>query len=398
MWILIVAFVVRAAAVLLLGILRNDKPDGVDYAHIALTLVSEHRYAEDHYFARPPLFPLLLAPFGIFGEAGVVASAKLLNVAAGVLSTWLSLLIMRPRGERAAQLAALSVALHPTLVYYTTWVTTEVLYATLVLASLLSVLRLLEAPSRRRAVITGALFACWALTRPQALAIEAALGLALIAYTRRVDLVAIAAAVAVLCISPWTVRNYLRHGEVVLIADGGGLMFQLASSDYGARLAAVESKDEYHRLERELYGVVLPSQMEKVRALGPASRDRWFFGEARAWIVDHPADFMISAARRTARFCAPWVSPYAYSAKAALISACWFVPLFFAGGAGLVTGLRRRDPLAFLALLIMWATIFTVGAFFHSVQRYRIPNVDLLLGLFAGVALGKLCRSIPRPA
>jgi len=407
---ILVAVLMRAALALGSGATANRFPDGPDYVHIAVTLATQGRYPEEFYFARPPLYPLLLTPWGVGGPVAVVIGAKLLNLFLGAATTVLAFRFLRHRGEEPARWAAWSVALHPTLLVASTWVATEVLYATLLLAALLALARLEESPRLSRGVASGILLGLCVLTRPQALMLVP--GLLLVAaiwllrrvpWRIRVRCVAASALAAAITIAPWTARNWFRHGEFLLVSDGGGLMFVIANSDWGFRYQQVASPGEYRSLERELLGQEIPSRLAATSRFGPATRDRVLFRAGFEWIRRHPTEFVVTTLRRLRHFCAPWVSSSAYSARLAMLSACWFAPLFLFGFAGLVSALSRREGGAALVGTVAAITILTVGALFHSVQRYRIPSIDLYLGLFGAAWLaersGRLRRvggSVPR--
>jgi 4-amino-4-deoxy-L-arabinose transferase-like glycosyltransferase len=397
---LTLALIVRVVMVLIRGISLNEFPDGVDYVHIATTLQSEGRYPEVHYFARPPLYPLLLTPWAIWGPEAVVIGAKLINIVFGVVATGLAFLLFRPRGLRPAVWAALSVALHPTLVFYSSWVATEGVYATLLLGAILAILRLTSSPppSAKKAFWAGVLLGLCVLTRPQALALVPPLliviGLWLMPthrWSQRLTVLLTIAGACALTIVPWTARNFLKHGEFILVSDGGGLMFWIANSDYGYRYQQIRSPQEYRALEQELWQEI-PNQIGAHPELGPAGRDRFFWRAGWSWIQSRPGEFIEATVHRLGHFIAPWVSPYAYSARTSVLSAFWFAPLFILGLIGLVPEVRQTEPRALIVLCIIVVTFGTVGALFHSVQRYRIPNVDLFFGMFGAAWLADRWR------
>jgi hypothetical protein len=70
------------------------------------------------------------------------------------------------------------------------------------------------------------------------------------------------------------------------------------------------------------------------------------------------------------------------------VSAMWLVPLYVVGLPALGARAVRHDTMARLAALVVIATVASVGAFFHSQLRYRVPNVDVLLGMFGAACVG----------
>jgi len=149
----------------------------------------------------------------LLGAAGAYATHGLVD-AAGV-----------PRWRPLA--ASLAVALHPALVPYTAAVMTEG-----VTASLLLVAAALAARARQPGaavagrVGAGVAVAVGTRVRPQSLVLAPVLGLfaagAGVPITGRLTRAALVTAIALSCISPWTVRNCLRMHQCALVSVNGG--------------------------------------------------------------------------------------------------------------------------------------------------------------------------------
>jgi hypothetical protein len=129
--------------------------------------------------------------------------------------------------------AALVVAVYPTLVYAATHIQVVTLATTFFVATLSAGYQTASSGRNRDAAITGALLALLALTDPilalSVLGVAWAIcrsGLGEPGHTARsLRLVAIVAAVAVVGVAPWIVRNFAVHGEFVAIKSTFGYAF-----------------------------------------------------------------------------------------------------------------------------------------------------------------------------
>ncbi|HEX2015890.1 MAG TPA: glycosyltransferase family 39 protein [Solirubrobacteraceae bacterium] len=148
---------------------------------------------------------------------------RLAQVPLGAITIGLSwLLARRLFGPRVAVVAAFTVALYPLAWQYEELLYSEAIATPLTLGVLIVILT--GAPSRRRALTCGVLLGLLLLVRPSSVFLIAG---ALVAWSlaagwrRGVALSAVATAVALLVVAPWTVRNaVVLHGFVpVALAD-----------------------------------------------------------------------------------------------------------------------------------------------------------------------------------
>jgi 4-amino-4-deoxy-L-arabinose transferase-like glycosyltransferase len=144
-------------------------------------------------------------------------AVRLVQIPVGVLTILLSwALARRLFGPRVAVAAAVVVALYPGVWQYEELLYPESLATPLTLAALILILT--GPPTRRRAVLSGLVVGVSLLIRPSG---EFVLLAALVAWwvasgwRRGVALTALAAAVAILVVVPWTVRNAIvMHGFI----------------------------------------------------------------------------------------------------------------------------------------------------------------------------------------
>jgi hypothetical protein len=134
-------------------------------------------------------------------------------------------------------------ALYPGLWINDGLILAESPYVALFALSLLSALRLWEAPSLRRAGELGAIVAVATLVRTEALTLSVFLILPLVlvlrgvAWRRRLALLLTAAVAMVLVLTPWVGRNLATFEEPVVIASGTGRVLAYGNCDrtYGGQ-------------------------------------------------------------------------------------------------------------------------------------------------------------------
>ena len=276
------AILVRVAAV---WVLQSPFIARSTYEHgeIAANLVSGRGFstrflgAEGPTSQQAPLYPTLVAL--AYAVAGIETPRALLLVELGqsILGGVLVLGVLRlgrqvaPDDPRMPRIAALIVALHPTLVYAATHVQVATLAATLCCWTMAMAYQCRATRRKRDAAFTGVLLALLTLTDPiLALAFFGIAFLLLLddahPIRRRVSRLTLIATVALLGISPWLARNFLVHGEVVAIKSTFGYAFWQGN----CALSAGTDKVVRESVER-----VLGSNQKALFSLAGLNRTLW---------------------------------------------------------------------------------------------------------------------------
>ena len=167
------------------------------------------------------------ALFALFGtDPSVVRLAQVALSTVGVGLVYA--MAHRAGGPRAAWIAGLLWALNPSSVAYTGYFFSETLFSTLLLAGAAQLLA-------GRAIWSGWWFGLAALTRSVALYALPAWALWSLLRGRREEArsAALALGVALLTISPWTLRNAVRYGDFLLI---DGTMSSTLHAAYNTKL------------------------------------------------------------------------------------------------------------------------------------------------------------------
>lgn len=218
---LVLALVVRVAQI---AATHHWTPfsDPADYVRNAISIAHGHGMAPslvgDHGASalRPPAYPYTLG--GVFAVTGDSYTAgRLASALFGVISVFLIGLIADMLWSRRTALIAMGIAaIYPALVLLSGTLLSESLALPLVLGMLVMVLE-------RRAVPAGLLFGLALLDRP-ALVVFAIPLVAGLWGERRWRAPALALAVALLTVVPWTIRNAVEFHAFVPISTESGFL------------------------------------------------------------------------------------------------------------------------------------------------------------------------------
>jgi 4-amino-4-deoxy-L-arabinose transferase-like glycosyltransferase len=185
----------------------------------------------------PPLYTVFLA---IPSRLGFTTPTEH-RIATALLGTGtvvlIGLLARRFAGERAGIVAAIIAAFYPPLWSNDAVIGLETLYCFLVVLALLAVYRFWRSPSLWGAAAIALCLALASLTRSEGIILFALLGVptALLARTwnwpHRVRALGVMAAVGVLVIGPWVVRNLTTFEERTVLGTGFGLVLAYGNCD-----------------------------------------------------------------------------------------------------------------------------------------------------------------------
>lgn len=365
----------------------SQSSDGRAYHDIAVNLLARHEFITamdpphrlDEPFAnRPPLTPFFLA--AVYAVTGPSPRAAQVAMAfAGALGCALVVVLGRQLfGSTVGWLSGLIAAGYPFFVFLTSVSLTENLAIPLYVALVILLVRIRDQPRLRDAWLAGVVVGLAALNKPTALGLLPflVLWLAIIWRTQPQQVVRMATPIVLatmFVVLPWTVRNYLRLGEIIAVTtQAGGALY--ASNGFHADYAI-------EKLENGATGWYgLPGSGPKLDGLSRAEADRREFRLALAFIREHPQKFLEQAYRKVRIFWGAYPHPihrasWAATAVLSLIGLGISLPAW-----------RRLMP---LYLLIVQTALISV--FFSAMPRFRAPIEPFLL-IFAAVALVGFAR------
>jgi hypothetical protein len=243
-WILLVllcgVLIVRGRVMLSFSDSLFDDPDG--YRNIAIRLYVNGEFAVWNGLTglrltayRPPLYPLLLAPFEQLEAEHYLVG--ILHVLLGVGTVWAVFRLghlwgLRPAGSL---LAGALVTFDPILLNQSVQIMTETLATLLAAVSLIAITRSARAASIRWGIFAGCLFGLCDVCRPTFLAwligVVVVLPFCVESSRRRAVAVVTGFVVAVAAVlAPWAIRNQTTFGRPIITTTHGGYTLLLGNN------------------------------------------------------------------------------------------------------------------------------------------------------------------------
>lgn len=323
--------------------------------------------------------------FWLFGHDYL--SIMLFQVAVGVAVVALSMsLARRWFDDKVALTTAWLLACWPVLIEYTTLLASELLFIFFVLLAFW----LSSLPTRHwltRALLSGVSLAAASYVRPLAL-IMAPLLFIHEAVKKREWLVpllacAVATVAMLVCILPWSLRNWQVFERVVLVSTNGGSNLWMGNNPGGG------------------LGYVAPP---KVNIANEADRDKYFAQQAKEYIAQNPTAFLLRSVKKLIALHdretigVTWneegikqslgqamLSPLKLSS-----TAYWWAALTIAA-CGIVLLARNSGFLSLLICppLLIWAYFAMVHGMTVAGDRYHIPVVPFV-AMLAAYAINSL--------
>ncbi len=250
-WLALAALLVRLPLVVWAASRFPPAADGTFYQVVASRIARGLGYTwawpdgAVTYAAHYPVgYPAILGGlYALFGPSPIWA--MWLNALAGTVIVFcVHRLLARETSRRAALLAALAAALHPTLLAYTPAMMTELVSASLLVAGA----AVAVSGSRRRTLsgrlgmllALGLLMGLAVLVRPQQIVFAPLFGALLLlaqrprfAWWPALVGAVVATGLAVACCAPWTLRNCNRMERCVFVSANGGWNLFIGTSPLG---------------------------------------------------------------------------------------------------------------------------------------------------------------------
>ena len=256
-WVLLLfclAFTIRALYVTFQAEIPTINDMGV-YDQLATNLLSRKGYIsqlEPHFRSwRAPGYPFfLVVVYFIFGHHAL--PVLLLQSLLGALTCALIYLIGQGIfNRRIGTIAGLICAIDPEMIHWTAKMLTETLFIFLLTLLVLLCLRLTQSRRGSLAVGAGLVLGYATLVRPNILLLIPFLILYFLFFAegsirKRIISASVLPIVCALVVSPWTVRNYLIHGEFVPVSSIGGVSLFVGIPPSEEMIEAAE----YEGLER----------------------------------------------------------------------------------------------------------------------------------------------------
>ncbi len=304
-----------------------------------------------------PLFPCFLAGVYLFLGLHTPASYLFIQLVQALSSAFGCLFIYgigrKLWNHKVGIVAGFMLALYPPLVYSVTRIRPVVLIIDLLALEVLLVLELAEKQRTGIAVAAGITIGLLALLEPVMLIFApfACLWLWINAGDNRgpiVRLVCIMAIVALLLVVPWTVRNFVVHGRLVLVKLSLGYQLWAGNNPHAtgtSRLIPEAGQTGLFWPEQGITGwrdvqrllwkqkTVVPTVLstmpedvrERLRSMSEVEGDALLLRLAAEWIREHPARFLALSLQRLRYYW--WLDPTNPLTTRVVYALPWFVLL-----------------------------------------------------------------------
>jgi 4-amino-4-deoxy-L-arabinose transferase-like glycosyltransferase len=366
-------------------------PDALDYQSFAYNLATgagfSHSVDQDHPFSQPvvvsawraPLYPAFLAVIFQFSRNAMFL--MLLQVAMSGVSLYLFLRLgFILFGEWPALIAGLIFAFYPPLILYSADLGSEVPFLVLVLGVLLMFYSAEPTISGSRSFGLGVLVGLATLCRPAGLALVPALAFTFWITTRdwkrAIRCAAVLSLGVAIIVLPWTYRNYRQFHKFILVSSNGGNV--LWAGAYMRLIPGASVKEMGYTQSRT--------------DMTEAERDRYYYQQAFV-ILDHsPIRYLKMFAGNLVAMYTLVPSAANHSARNRIVYSVSYIPLLAFGLVGFWLLRRRWKDLSLLWAFLLTDTLFY--CIYISSIRYRVPTVDPLLMIGAGVAMVALISRV----
>jgi 4-amino-4-deoxy-L-arabinose transferase-like glycosyltransferase len=376
----------RVAQIALILSFSKSVPDEEFYDDIARNMLAGHGYVihpgDAPSLYRPPLYPIFLTGmFGVFGDSysPVLAVQLLFDLLTAVVVYRMARDVL---GHTTACAAIFLYALYPFFSYYTVRLLTESAFTMLLMAGLYWFHKGLQCKSRSFFIAAGVSLGLGILCRFSLFYVTPLLILVAVVTHRKERAVWVNSLVCgfsiLLIIAPWTYRNYIVTGRVVLLGTGSGYNLWLGNH------VPTDGRDNDELQGRDL--AVLKEDIGKIigpeREVFSLDSDKRFSGAAIHDFKANPCGTAIVVAKKGFRF---WFDVFTPDNRKVMIV---LVPiqliLLVLAGIGCCRSLRNLAAVWPLLLVIPYFN--AIHAVTVSTFRYCIPVMPLVM-IFAAHAI-----------
>lgn len=414
--VLVAAVAVTAAisAIIFIGPNRADFSDSGDYIAAAESILSNGSYPLQGTlpFFRAPLYPMLIAGIWAVFPGSVLAVKLVQAIFHGLTAIAVFLTGKELFGSRTVGLlGGLFAAVNPLMLYSAAAIQTEALHTVLVSWGVYFAVARVFASDRatfRDAAIAGIAFGLAALCRPSALGIGILIAFLIfvnsILKKRRIVLPFLMVATLLMAISPWTIRNYARFGELIIVNDAGGFALWVGNHPanlrfYDGSLKSAAEIGEYS----DWIGKTLPAEMiaEWERGggysrLSLSEREAKWRDAALENIRHHPVETAKLLGWKLFGFWKPYPSTDLFGWMAAGI-AFFEMPLLMFGFLGLFLAILRPSSRDIGLLFAIYGVAVTaIHVLLVATVRMRVPYVEPWMAMFAAFSIVEIWNKISR--
>ncbi len=394
-YILLLCFLVRLVIVLSIDPLGSDTVDGFDYHNSAISIINGTGYPAHGSlpFVRPPLYPFLLSIVYFFFSHETYLTARIVNVVLDTAACFVfyKLIMLIWNNRRTAVLASLIYIFNPLYLFFSARVRVEALFILLVAAGVYFLIKEYKKnfPAWLNIILIGGIFGLAILCRSNATMILLLIPLWLVYSNlknwRKGALLGLGFALGcALIIAPWSIRNYYKYGELIIITDGFGYAFWISNTNLKLDDLNARTYQEYLDSDTRLWKATAQVE-EEVRGKSYRERDNHYTNLTFQYIRNNFPTWLWLNVLKFAEFWSPLARIDMQGIKAFLtlpFGLLMFFGMFFYIK-NFFDGDFDRNIWLLIAILIVTSTV--TGVMTWSSVRFRVPLVDAYVipfGLF----------------
>jgi len=345
----------------------------------------------------PPLYVYFIGlVFSIFGIYSVQSAIviELFQSLFAAISCVVFYQLGKKFSETAGLLAALGMAFYPPSVLFSTMrIGPIVLVVLLIGVIILYLFRIQEHWRRRDAVICGFLMGITALVEPAGILFFVASCVWLFLWSSGSRLEAVKSSIimgtfCLLCVLPWTIRNYLVFNAFVPLKSSMGTNLLQGNNPYANGITF----DDFHSQQQQLF---TEQEREKLYSLDEFQRNKIMQEKAIGFIKADPKRFVELTLKRIYYYWS-FVNPYRPTPYDTL-RIVTYGPVFILAVVGLILARRRkwREGSLFLTLIVSYPLLYYVTQITINRYRYGVEAFLLVLASYATVELVSGLRRNP---
>jgi 4-amino-4-deoxy-L-arabinose transferase-like glycosyltransferase len=385
-YVLLFGFLIRLLVVVTADPYGEDTLDGLDYHNHAITLLNGGDYPSHGSlpFIRPPLYPFLLSIVYRFVPHESYLTARLLNIVIDIAACFIfyKLIMLIWNNRPTAIISTLIYTVNPLFLFFSAKVRVEALFTLLVVSGIYLLVREAKKdfPNIWKLFFIGAVFGLVCLCRSNGTAILILIPLWLI-YCKMPDirksllLAVIFILGCVATVAPWSIRNYEKYGEPILITDGFGYAFWISNTELKFDDLYARNHQEYVDADNKLwksFGVI----EEQIKGKSIKQRDNYYFNLGMDYIKNNFTRWIWLNILKSAEFWSP-MARYDMQGSRAFATLPFgllmYLGLFFYIKSFFSKQFDRK--VWYLILLLIIASMGT-GVLTWSSVRFRVPLVD----------------------
>ena len=401
LFLVLVAFVLRAAVIFLLPDYKN--PEAYESGAIAENLAGGHGFRGGAWFVAEgptafmaPVYPFLIAFFKITGFPYPYLLLQLFQAAMASFAVFLLYRLCLFYVQRiVALISALLLAVYPISIYFSRLVLSSSLTLFLLIASLYFLSCCFHRRRRADPFLAGVSMGAGLLLEPAlAFSFAGVFGFLCVRHGKDRSFASVArtlsliALVTIAVIGPWVWRNYALFDRFIFIKNTAGL--NLWQGNHAGATGSL-----FTREGKSVMASLSPEEVDQLIAMTEIEMNDWFLKKATSFIKAHPLEFARLYLSRLFNFFNPfpprhfrYVGEEGYEGRFPFLRTLFYSLALLCAAGGLVVALRRGMDLGMIGVAVI-APAFFFALFHLDNHRYRFPYENLML-VFSAVAIQAL--------